>query len=204
MPHEPSRRLVLRWLADGLFLPLAMVYALSAAAFGCSGSGSVSIGGGASDPNRALGTYEIRGSFAESDSTVFFGYWLDGDSGIDPADGRAFQLAVGPVQSRASIAVVPNSILYEETATELATGSTITVSISGTWRYDSQTRIRVNWGSAIVTSSSFPSLPRFALARVGTRIQGPQSGDLIFSNDSWGHLTNVVPGPLDGVFFRVN
>jgi hypothetical protein len=189
-------------LADCLFLPLAVLYTFSAAAFGCSGS--VSIGGTTSDPNRALGTYEIPGTVAESASTVFFGYWLDGDSGIQPSDGQLLQQAVGPVRCRAAITIVPSSILYEETATEIATGRTITVSISGTWRYDGQTRILVDWGAAFVTASTFPSLPPFALATVGLQVQEPQAGDLVFSNSAWNRLTNVAPGPLDATFLRVN
>lgn len=201
-PHEPSRRSVLRWFSDGLFISLAFVYAFSAAAFGCSGF--VSVNGGTVDPNRALGTYEIPGTIPESASTIFFGYWLDGDSNIDPADGQAFAQAVGLVRSRAKIAIVPTSILYEETATELATGNTLTVSISGIWVYEGNTRIRVDWGSAFVTASTFPTTPQFALAAVGTRIQEPQAGDLVFSNAAWTQLTNVLPGPLDGKFIRGN
>lgn len=202
MPHEPTRRTILHLLVDCLFLPLAFLYTLSAAAFGCSGG--VSIGGNNTDPNRALGTFEVAGSFPEAASTVFFGYWLDGDSGIDPSDGAALQQAVGPIRCRASVAIVPSSILYEETATELATGNTITVSISGSWRYDGQTRLVVDWGAAFVTGSTFPISPPFDLAAVGTQIQGPQPGDVVFSTSAWSELTNVVPGPLDGVFVRVD
>jgi len=201
MSHESSRRSFLQWLADCLFLPLAIVYAFSAAALGCSGS--VSVGSNSPDPNRALGTYET-GSFSEAASTIFFGYWLDGDSGIDPEDGEALRQAVGPIRCRARIAIVPSSILYEETATELATGDTITVSLSGTWSYDGQSRLRVDWGAAFVTESTFPTSPPYELAAVGTQIQEPQPGDLIFANSAWSTLTNVVPGPLDGAFTRVD
>lgn len=205
MPTTPeaSRRSFLQWLSDCLFIPLAVVYACSAAAFGCSGSVSVGGGGNRPNPNRALGTYEVAGTLAESDSTVFFGYWLDGDSGIPPLAGQMLQNAIGPTRTRASIAIVPNSILYEETATELATGNAMTVSISGTWVYDGETRIIANWGAAIVTMSSFPTTPLFALAAVGTQIQEPQAGDVIFANAAWTQLTNVSPGPIGRAFVRV-
>lgn len=203
-PHEPTSRLFLRWLADGLFIPLAFLYALAGAAFGCSGS--VSIGGGTNnpDPNRALGTYEVQGTVAESASTVFFGYWIDGDSGIQPAEGEVLQQAVGPVRTRATITIVPSSILYQETATELSTGRTMTVSISGTWSYDATARLRADWGAAVVTASTFPAPPPFDLATVGTQIQANQLGDIVFADSAWNQLTNVVAGPLDAVFFRVN
>ncbi len=201
-PPHTSRRSFLQWLSDCLFIPLAVVYACSAAAFGCSGS--VSVGGSNPDPNRALGTYEIPGTLPESDSTVFFGYWLDADSGIPPAAGQVLQNAIGPIRSRATITIVPNSILYEETATELATGNAMTVSISGTWSYNGQTRINVDWGAAFVTMSNFPTTPPFALAAVGTQIQEPQTGDLVFANGAWTQLTNVSPCPIGRAFIRVN
>jgi hypothetical protein len=94
--------------------------------------------------------------------------------------------------------------LYEETATELSTGDTITVSISGTWSYDSQSRIRTNWGAAFVTASTFPTGPPFTLAAVGTRIQNAQPNDVIISNSVWSQLTNASPGPLNGAFHRTN
>jgi len=200
MPHEPTRRSALHWLADCVFVPLALLYTLASAALGCS----VSIDNSTIDPNRALGNYDIPGAINESASSVFFGYWLDGDSGIDAADGQAFQRAIGTTRSRARVSVVPQSILYEETTTEVGTGRTITVSISGTWTYDGNTRLRANWGAAIVTATTFPATPTFALAAVGTRIQDPQPNDLIFANNVWTRLSNVSPGPLDGVFNRVN
>ncbi len=201
MPHRFSRRAILRWLSDSFFLPLAFIYTLSAAAFGCSAS--IETNNIPNDPNRALGTYEVPGSISEQASAVFFDYWLDGDSGITPEAGRALEQAIGPIRTRARITIVPNSILYEETATETATGFAMTVSISGTWSYENQTRLRVNWGTALVSTSSFPRTSRFALAAPGTRIQDPQPGDLVFSNSAWSRLSNVLPGPLDGVFNRV-
>jgi len=203
MPHEPqefSRRSVLCWLSDAVFLPLALLYTFSAAAFGCSGS--IETNNINQDPNRALGTFEVPSTFTEPTSAVYFNYWIDGDSGISPDAGRVLEQAIGPIRCRARITIVPGSILYEETATETATGRTMTVSISGIWTYDSFTRLRVNWGTAIVTASTFPSTPTFALASVGTRIQQPQPGDIIFANSSWSRLNNVLPGPVDGVFNR--
>ncbi|MBL9148178.1 MAG: hypothetical protein JNM94_05730 [Phycisphaerae bacterium] len=192
-----------RLLSDCLFVPLAVLYSFAAAAFGCSGS--VSVGGNTPpDPNRALGTYEIAGTVPETESTIFFGYWIDGDSGIPPFSGQTLRNAIGPVLTDASISIVPNSILYEETATEIATGNTLTVSISGTWAYDGDTRITVNWGNAIVTDSTFPTTPTFALIAVGTQIQAPQASDLVFANGAWNQLSNVAPGPMDVSFVRVN
>lgn len=204
MPHQPTRRSVLRWLADCLFLPLAIAYTFAAAAFGCSGSVSVSTGGSNTDPNRALGTFSTSVLFTESASSVFFGYWLDGDSGINPVDGQALQQSIGVIRCRATVAIVPTSILYEETATEISSGNSITVSIPGTWSYDAARRIKVNWGAAIVTASTFPTFPPFTVAAVGTQIQRPQPGDLVFANSPWNELTNVGPGPLDGIFLRGN
>jgi hypothetical protein len=203
MPHDSAGRSFARLVSDCIFVPLALVYSLAAAAFGCSGS--VSVGNSPPpDPNRALGTFEIAGTVPESESTVFFGYWIDGDSGIPPIDGFALRDLIGPVLTDASISIVPNSILYEETATEIATGHAMTVSISGTWTYDGQSRISVNWGNAIVTESTFPATPPFALAAVGTQLQAPQSADLVFANGAWTQLTNVAPGPMDVAFVRVN
>jgi len=204
MPHMPARRSILRWLADCVFLPLAIIFTVAGAAFGCSGSASVSTGNNNNHPNRALGTFRVSGSFAESASTVYFGYWLNGNNSIDPAQGQALQQAVGPIQCRATITIVPNSILYEETATETSTGRSMTVSMSGTWSYDGQTRLRVNWGAAIVSASTFSTFPPYTLTAVGTPIQRPQSGDQIFANSAWTRLSNVLPGPLNGVFVRVN
>jgi hypothetical protein len=200
----PSRRLVLRWLADGLFLPLAVIFALAGAAFGCSGSASVSTGNNNNHPNRAHGTYRVSGTFAESASSVYFGYWTNGNNTIDPQQGQALQQTIGTIQCRATITIVPNSILYEETATETSTGRSMTVSMSGTWSYDGSTRLLVNWGAAIVTTSTFSTFPPYSLTAVGTQIQRPQSGDLIFANSAWTRLSNVVPGPLNGVFVRIN
>lgn len=193
-------------LADGLFIPLAFLYALAAAAFGCSGSVSVNSGGGGGvpvDPNRALGTYEIEGLFGEAESQSFFGYWFDGNNNISTPAAQAFRAAMIPIENAASVTIVPSSILYEETAVSLNTGQLVTVSISGTWSYDGQTRIRVNWGSAFVTASTFPSNPPFDVATVGTFLDGPNPGDIIFANNiNWIELTSVEPGPFNGVFIR--
>src|SRR5262245_22837497 len=104
MLHLPSRRSVVRWLADCLFLPLAVVFTIAGAAIGCSGSVTVN----SNDPNRALGTYVVAGAFTESASNVCFGYWLDGDCGIDPMEGQALQQAVRTTRGGARITIVPN------------------------------------------------------------------------------------------------
>ena len=202
MPHNTMRRSVVRVMADGLFLPLVLIYALAAAAFGCSGS--VSINSGTDDPNRAHGVYRTPGVFQESESRAFFGYWLNGDSNITVAQGEALRDAIGLIRNTATVTIVPGSILYEENAVELGTGRTITISISGTWSYQSSTQIRVNWGSTFVTQSGFPSGPPYQVANSGTRIEGPQSNDIVFSNSNWTSLRNIGPGPLDGIVTRVN
>lgn len=204
MSHRNIARSLARLLADGLFIPLAMIYTLAATAFGCSGG--VSVGGGVTnpvDPNRALGTYRVPTSFGESDSRIFFGAWFNGDNDISTPAAQAFRAAIVPIENTASITIVPSSILYQETAVALDTGQIVTVSISGTWFYDGQTRIKVDWGSTFVTASTFPSTPPFAVATVGTLLDGPDPGDVIFANNiNWIELTSVAPGPFDGVFVR--
>ena len=195
-------RSVVRVMADGLFLPLALIFALAAAAFGCSGN--VSINSGTDDPNRAHGVYRTSEVFPETESRAFFGYWLNGDNNITVAQGEALRDAIGLLRNTATVTIVPGSILYEENAVELGTGRAITVSISGTWSYQTSTRIRVNWGSTFVTQSTFPSSPPYQVANSGTRIEGPQSNDVIFSNSNWTTLRNIGPGPLDGTLSRVN
>ncbi len=203
MTHQRIAPSIGRLLSDGVFVPIALIYAIAAAAFGCSGSGSVSINSGTANPNRALGTYRIPRAFGESESRVFFGYWLTGDNDIEQANATAFQSAVATIGNTATVTIVPNSILYEETAVELYSGRLVTVSISGTWSYENLTRMRVNWGSSFVTASTFPADPPFDVAVVGTLINGPQPGDFVFANNvNWTQLTSVAPGPLDGVFVR--
>jgi len=189
-------------LSDCVFLPLALIYTFAAAAFGCSGS--VSVSSGADDPNRALGTYQVPGTFGESASAVFFGYWLTGDNNIELDDAEALRDAIGTIQNTAKVTIVPGSILYEETAVELASGRTITVSISGTWTYSARTRLIVNWGAAFVTGTTFSPSPPFDIATVGTRINGPQPNDTVFSANNWNQLSSVVPGPFNSVFIRVD
>lgn len=203
MSHVPTRQSVIRWLADCLFVPLALIYACTGAALGCSGSVSINSGGLPDDPRRAMGTYATPGWYAESRSRVFFSHWLDGDSGISPAAGLALQQAVGTLRCRATITIGPGTAVYNETATEVATGKTMIVSIPGTWSYDALGRMKIDWAAARVTASTFPALPPYSLAAVGKQSQRPNARNVIQSNAAWSILTNVQPGPLDGVFLRV-
>jgi hypothetical protein len=203
--QQRTRHSLFFLLANGLFIALALAYAFATTVFGCSGG--VSVGGGTNpppdDPNRALGTYRVSTSFSDAESRIFFGYWFTGDNDIPLTEAQAFRSAMIPIENTARITIVPSSILYEETAVSLDTGQLVTVSLSGTWAYDGQVTIDVDWGSAFVTASTFPDAPPFQVAAVGTLIDGPSPGDVIFADDvSWGELTNVEPGPLDGVFVR--
>lgn len=191
-------------LANTLFIAFAIVYTIGATMFGCSGS--VSTGSGTtspSDPNRALGTYTVSSGFGESESRIFFGYWLNGDNDIPTAAAQAFRNAMVPIENTATVTIVPNSILYEETALSLNTGGLVTVSISGTWAYSGPTTIQANWGSAFVTASTFPPTPPFNVATVGTLLNGPVPNDAIFANNiGWTQLSSVQPGPLAATFVR--
>jgi len=202
MHQNTMNRSVVRVMADSLFLPIVLIYALAAAAFGCSGS--LSISGSTHDPNRAHGVYRTSEVFNEAKSRAFFGYWLNGDNDITWAEARALQTSIGLIRNTATVTIVPGSILYEEQAVEIGTGRTITIAISGTWSYQGGTRMRVNWGSAFVTQSTFPTTPPYHVAISGTRIEGPQNNDIIFANRNWTTLRNIRPGPLDNAVSRIN
>ena len=200
-----SVRTILALLGNALFIGLALAYAGTTTAFGCSGS--VSSGGGGTtppnDPNRALGTYRVSGTFNESQSRIFFGYWFSSQNNISIPEAQAFRAAMIPIANTARVTIVPSSILYEETAVSVDTGQLVTVSISGTWAYESLTTIQANWGSAFVTASTFPTTPPFQVATVGTLLEGPMPNDIVFAPTSaWGQLESVEPGPLDGIFVR--
>lgn len=199
-----SDRAVIAVLVNALFIAFALAFAAATTAFGCSGS--VSSGGGTTppdDPNRALGTYRISSTFNDSESRIFFGYWFSGQNGISAPAAQAFKEAMVPIENTARVTIVPSSVLYEETAVSIATGQIVTVSVSGTWNYESQTSIQVDWGSAFVTASTFPTTPPFDVATVGTLLEGPMPDDIVFAgNATWIELASVQPGPLDGAFIR--